>query len=81
MAHLARMTEKMDALTTRMDAIEVRSRPPAPILPNPPSETPTPQITTLQATQPATQEEDKRWRPEEVGILDDTGIYSHVQTA
>ena len=77
MAQLARMTEMMNAMDARMGVLEARSRPPTPILPTAPGETPTPQSTTphttVQATHPATQGEDKRWRPEEVGYFDGTG--------
>ena len=74
---LAQIMEKLDAMSTRFEALEARSRPPTPISPTAPSETPTPQTTaqttTPQATQPATWGEDKRWRPEEVGYFDGTG--------
>ena len=55
-----------------MEALEARSRPPTPT-PQTTTPQPTEQTTTPQAIQPATQGEDKRWRPEEVGYFDGTG--------
>ena len=61
------MTAMMSAITTRLEALEARSRPPSPVLPTVPPQVP-------QATQQTTQlEADKRWRPEEIGYLDGTG--------
>ena len=70
---LAQIMEEMKSMrlefTTRMEALEARSRPPTPNLPTVPSQTPQ---TTPQTTRPATQE-DMRWRPEEIGYFDGTG--------
>ena len=70
-AMLAQIMEKIEGMNTRIEALEARSRPPTPILPAAPSETPTPQTTTQQPeiTPP---EADKQWRPEKVGYFDGT---------
>ena len=60
--------DMMRALTTRMDTIEATSRPTTPILPAPPA----PQ-STQPITQPITVQEDKRWRPEDIGYFNGTG--------
>ena len=71
-AHMAQMTAMMNAMSTRMEVLEARSRSPTPT-PQTTTPQPTASHTTPQATQPATQGEDKRWRPEEVGYFDGTG--------
>ena len=79
MAQLTLMTEMMTAMrsdlttvTLEVEALKATSRPSTPG-----GQTTTPQITapqtTSQATQPASQGEDKRWRPDEIGYFDGTG--------
>lgn len=64
----------MTTLTTRIDTLEARSRPssPAPQQPAPQQPSPQPPATLIPTAQLATQE-DKRWRPEEIGYFDGTG--------
>ena len=84
-AMLAQIMEEMRSMrlefNTRMEAMEARSRQTTPVLPVVPSGSPqttplAPQTTapqsTPQATQPASQGEDKRWRLEEIGYFDGT---------
>ena len=85
-AMFAQMMARLDEMSTRLGALEARSRPSSPV-----HQTATPQSTpqapqqqvTQQATQPATQvttvHEDKRWRPEDVGYFDGTGdVYAFI---
>ena len=74
---LAQMMEEIRAMRvefttmhTRMEALEARSRPPTPILPTAPAQTPQGTTPQPETTPP---EADKRWRPEEVGYFDGTG--------
>ena len=83
MAQLAQLTEAMNAMrtdvrtlngnlisvTAEVEALKATSRPQS----RSTTPQPTGSTTTPQPTQPATQGEDKRWRPEEVGYFDGTG--------
>ncbi len=76
-SEIASLSAKMDqlmgvmtSLNSRVGELEAKSRPPSPFLPQP-----IPQIATVpgqSAVQPVASD-DKRWRPEEVGIFNGTG--------
>ena len=78
---LAQMMEMMKNITTRLEALETRSPNPAPAYPIVSSapDTSASHAPQPQSTQSITGQEDKRWRPEEIGYFDGTGdVYAFV---